>query len=211
MFEFGCSDSSATRTGQPDSASTSEVSKVAKKPAAPALTLNENDLPQDAQDESTEETESGVLGKASKLFEKAKSKTGESASGASQWVQDKIGGAADAGSQTADDTWKWANETFDSLKAQGLTTATDTSEWLGQDWNNMESWQYKVITLAGTDEELTEQLNAIGKNGWECFNTEAKNEGTFRFYLKKPTFSYLRQLPFKDVIKLVPMMNNGDK
>ncbi len=165
-----------------------------------------------SQEESKQETEpeKSILGTASQLFEQAKSKSGETAFGATAWVQDKLNGAAEAGSQSADDSMKWANETYESLKAQGLTTAQSTSEWLGQDYDNMESWEYKVITLPGSDEELALKLNEFGKQGWNCFNTESRNEGV-RFYLKKQTFSYMRHLPFKDIIKLVPMMGSEEK
>lgn len=211
MLSSGCADSNAEKTPvQPAAkdppAATSNVAAAIYVPLATAA----NDDPQDVEHETTDKPASGVLGTASKIIEKAKSKGGSTASGASKWVQDKISGATEAGNQTADDTLQWANQTYDSLKSQGLTTAKSTSEWLGQDWSNMESWEYKVITLAGTDDELAEQLNAFGKQGWECFNTQPKGEIT-RFYLKKPTFSYLRQLPFKDVIKLIPMMNSGEK
>jgi hypothetical protein len=160
--------------------------------------------------EQAQESDDSVLKQASDLFEKAKSKGGSTASGASRWVQDKFGDAATASGQTADESWQWATETFESLKSQGLTTAGSTSEWLGQDWSNMESWQYKVTTLTGAEEELESQLNEFGKQGWECFNIEQLNDET-RFFFKKPSFSYLRHLPFKDFIKLVPLMTNGDK
>jgi hypothetical protein len=157
-----------------------------------------------------QEPESGVLGKAGELLKKATAQGGQTAKGAGQWVQEQLGGAADAGGKTAEETWAWANETFEMLKAKGLTTASNTSEWLGQDWSNMESWEYKIVTLGDTDEGLTNTLNELGKLGWECFETETRLDGT-RFFFKKPTFSYLRQMPFKDLIKLAPLMNNGEK
>ena len=211
MLDSGCADSNAAKPPTPPAekespAANSNVTTINNAPPAPV----ENDDPQEGQEETKQEPESGVLGTAGKLLEQAKSKSGSTAAGASKWVQDKLSGAAEAGNDTVDDTWEWANDTYDSLKSQGLTTAKSTSEWLGQDWNNMESWEYKVVTLGGTDDELAGELNALGKQGWECFHTEAKTPG-IRFYLKKPTFSYLRQLPFKDVIKLVPLMNNGEK
>ena len=162
------------------------------------------------QNESQETEEDGVLGRAARIFNKAKSKSGDTASDASQWVQEKLSGAADAGGQTADDTLKWANETFESLKSNGLTSAKNTSEWLGQDYTNMYYWEYKVITIGGRDEQLAAKLNEFGKLGWNCFNVETTTSGT-RFYFKKQTFSYMRHLPFKDIIKLVPAMGSEQK
>lgn len=161
-----------------------------------------------AEQESIQE--SGMLDKASDLLKQATAKGGETARGAGKWVQDTLGSAADAGERTAEETLDWANQTFETLKSQGLTTANDTSQWLTQDWNNMESWEYKVLTLGETDDGLTKKLNALGKQGWECFETEHRSDGT-RFFFKKPTFSYLRHLPFRDLIKLAPLMNNDPK
>jgi hypothetical protein len=163
--------------------------------------------PDEAETDSPEPD--GVLGKAKTLFEAAKSQSGSTASGAGKWVQYTLNGATKSGGQTADDTMNWANETFQSLKSQGLTTANDTSEWLGQDFNNMESWEYKIVTSTGNDDEVSELLNQLGTQGWECFSTEHLAPGT-RLFMKKPTHSYLRQLPFKDLIKLVPLMGGNN-
>ena len=222
---IGCNDAPSSVLGGPEVVVGSETESsngnahpIIEQPEIPSVPTQDQDTNHSnavvsddlmEQDEDAQETEEGVLGKATRLFNKAKSKSGDTASGASKWVQDKFNGAADAGSQTADDTMKWANDTFESLKSQGLTTAKSTSEWLGQDYTNMDSWEYKVITLDGTDEELAAKLNEFGKLGWDCFNTEAKSTGT-RFYFKKQTFSYMRHLPFKDIIKLVPAMVTGE-
>ena len=148
-----------------------------------------------------EEQEDSFLKKAGDALEKATS----SGSEAGQWVQEKLGGAAESSGQTAEDTLKWASETFESLRSQGLTTANDTGQWLTQDFNAMESWQYKVITLGElSDEDATAKLNELGSEGWECIQTDGS-----RFFFKKPGHSYLRRLPFKDIIRLVPLMNQG--
>lgn len=155
--------------------------------------------------------DNSVLTKAGKLVGDAASKSVKSASEAGQWVQNTLGDATKTGTQSAADTWEWANETFESLKSQGLTTAQSTSQWLGQDWKNMESWQYQIVILDGEPTEVARKLNELGEQGWECFEVTDLTETSTKFYMKKPTFSYLRQLPFKDVIKLVPLMNAGEK
>lgn len=152
-----------------------------------------------------------VLSKAGKMVGDAASKSVKSASDAGQWVQETLGDATKTGTKSASDTWEWANETFESLKAQGLTSAQSTSQWLGQDWKNMESWQYQIVILDGEPADVAKKLNELGEQGWECFEVTDLTSTSTKFYLKKPTFSYLRQLPFKDVIKLVPLMNAGEK
>ena len=156
------------------------------------------------------EAKEGMLKKAGDLFDRAKSTTGSTAQGAKDWMQDKIGGAADASSAATEDTIKWATDTFESLKSQGLTTASDTSEWLQQDWKNMESWEYQIVSMdEKTDAEKTDELNKLGKNGWECYHV---SDGQVeKFYVKKRRESYLRHLPFKDFIKLVPLLQQANQ
>ena len=152
-----------------------------------------------------------VFSQAGKMVGDAATKSVKSASDAGQWVQETLGDATKSGTQSAADTWDWANETFESLKSQGLTSAQSTSQWLGQDWKNMESWQYQIVVLDGEPAEVAKKLNELGEQGWECFEVTDLTSTSTKFYMKKPTFSYLRQLPFKDVIKLVPLMNTGEK
>ena len=162
-------------------------------------------------DEQSEEGDDSVFSQAGKIVGDAASKSVSSASEAGKWVQETLGDATKSGTQSAADTWEWANETFESLKSQGLTSAQSTSQWLGQDWKNMESWQYQIVVLDGEPTEVAQKLNELGEQGWECFDVNELTSTSTKFYFKKPTFSYLRQLPFKDVIKLVPLMNAGEK
>ncbi|MFK7767929.1 MAG: hypothetical protein AB8B55_11965 [Mariniblastus sp.] len=171
--------------------------------AASESAVKQNPKPAETTTAEQAPEEKSMLDQASDIFGKAATTSGETASGASKWVQDKIGSVAEAGSQASDDSMKWANETFESLKKQGLTTASDTGEWLTQDWRNMESWEYEVKDYSNADPEmLVKELNAMGKRGWDCFSVQ----GT-RHYFKKPTHSYLRQLPFKDMLRLIPLMD----
>lgn len=152
--------------------------------------------------------EPSVTQKASELFEKAKSTGNSTVRGAGKWMQDTLDNAVDSTNSTAEDSMKWANDTYESLKKQGLTSANSTSEWLSQDWNNMDAWQYKVISIGPLDDdELTQQLNGLGSSGWECFHIETGQ--STRMFFKKPSESYLRRLPFRDLIKLAPLLDQG--
>jgi len=147
----------------------------------------------------------GMLEAAGDFLKKAKSGTGATAMGAKDWVQKKIGDAATASSESAGDAMGWANDTFESLKESGLTNAENTSQWLSQDWKNMQSWEYKTIVLKATGEgSADDQLNQMGAQGWECFHVDSRT-----FYFKKPADSYLRHLPFRDVIKLIPILQQA--
>lgn len=208
MVSLGCSDSETAALDGTAAVASTDGSYLTgtTNTQSPTSTIetesNEKSVQQenDGAQESEESEEGGVLKKAGDLFGKAASSSGA----AKDWVQDKLGGAAGASGQAADDSMKWANDTFQSLKDKGLTTASDTSEWLSQDWKNSQCWQYKIVTLAGENDVMTEELNKLGKDGWDCFHTEGG-----RFFFKKPTESYLRELPFKDFIKLVPLLHKA--
>ncbi len=176
--------------------------------STPAQTLTETKLQVEAAEERSSvapETDQGLLKTAGDFFQKARSGTGATAIGAKDWVQKKIGDATTASGESANDALTWANDTFDSLKESGLTSAENTSQWLSQDWKNMQSWEYKTVVLEMTEgESADDQLNQMGAQGWECFHVDS---GTF--YFKKPADSYLRSLPFRDVIKLIPLLNQA--
>ena len=183
---------------------------VASNPASPmpAQVLTETklqvEIPQEPSSVAPVEGK-GMLEAAGDFLKKAKSGTGATAMGAKDWVQKKIGDAATASGESASDAMGWANDTFESLKESGLTNAENTSQWLTQDWKNMQSWEYKSMVLEVTgDVSADDQLNRLGAQGWECFHVDS---GTF--YFKKPADSYLRHLPFRDVIKLVPLLQQA--
>ena len=146
----------------------------------------------------------GLMETAGDLFSRAKSAKGPTAQGAKDWVQQKIGDAATASGDSAGDAIGWANDTFESLRNSGLTNAENTSQWLKQDWKNMQSWQYKTLSLNDAEGSADDQLNRLGAQGWECFHVDSRT-----FYFKKPADSYLRQLPLRDVMKLIPLLQQA--
>ena len=134
----------------------------------------------------------------------------DSAAAATQWASGRIGDAADTSSQAASDAMSWAGSTFNSLKEQGLTTATDTSQWLRDDWKNMGGWEYKVVNLAG-GETMEAKLNELGGQHWECFFVQPGTDtSAATFYFKKPSKSFLKDLPMRDALLLLPFMNKSD-
>lgn len=148
--------------------------------------------------------DSSLMGKAKNFMKKAQSAGSNSVQSATGWVQDQMGNAQNR----TNDAMDWANETFQSLKAQGLTSAESTSDWLISDWKNMESWEYEVVSMgdATGSETLKSKLNELGKQGWECFHVSVDGK-TMMF--KRARESYLRRLPFKDLLRLAPLLNQG--
>ena len=131
-----------------------------------------------------------------------------------QKAKNMISDASDATSQTADDTMDWVNEMYKSLSDRGLTSANNAGDWVAQDWNAINAWEYKVVNvdhkqIAENPEVLSEQLNENGKHRWECFHVSDVNSGTI-FYMKRQKKSYLRNIPLKDMMKLIPLLDNDD-
>ncbi len=204
----GCSDTSIVNefdTGPSSVASQeSHVSDLGPTPVAfvaAAKQIQESgDLPEPVQQEP-----SGLMGQASKLLSGAKEVGGQQVAETGKWLKGTWDGATDTTGSAVEGSLGWANQTFKSLKDQGLTTASSTGQWLSEDWQNMESWQYKVLAADSVPAvELEDKLNELGKQGWECFSIDDQ-----RMIFKKASESYLRRLPFKDILRLAPLLNQG--
>ncbi len=153
---------------------------------------------------------SDVLEQASDLLGKAKDPGGISVSKAADWLQSQLDGAAETGSSTAEGTLGWATEMYQSLKEQGLTTAGSTREWVADDWKNMGAWEYKVFEMEGLGPmEIEKKLTELGKQRWECFHVMTLS-GNTRMFFKRPAKSYLKNVPLKDMMRLIPLLDNGN-
>ena len=161
--------------------------------------------------EQSDETEDdgGLLGRAKSLLKDAADSGSKEAGAAQKWMSDKFGDATDSGSQIADDAAKWASEAFESLRDKGLTTADSASDWVTEDIRNMNALKYKIVKISMDDLEAVEdQLNDLGKLRWDCFHAVAKDGETILFF-KKERRSILKNIPLKDMLKLVPLMGDG--
>ena len=77
---------------------------------------------------------------------------------------------------------------------------------MSDDWKNMESWQYKVLATDSVPaEQLEKKLNELGRQGWDCFSVDDR-----RMIFKKRSESYLRRLPFKDILRLAPLLKQAN-
>ena len=180
----------------------------ANEPAAPANGLAVVEPQQETQE--TKQEDDSISGKVANLLGQAKEKT-PSLDDMKKMLSD----AGDATGQTADDTMKWVNEMYDSLSKQGLTHAKDAQTWVAEDWNAINAWEYKVVSvdskqIASNPEVLEEKLNEAGKQRWECFHVSDGIGGTM-FYMKRQKKSYLKNVPLKDMLKLIPLLDGGEQ
>ncbi|MEM7455883.1 MAG: hypothetical protein AAF456_16130 [Planctomycetota bacterium] len=126
-----------------------------------------------------------------------------------EWMMNKLRDARDAGGETIDGTSQWATDTFERLRDNGLTTAENATDWVTQDFNNMWAWEYRVVSGDTDPEAMEVQLNELGQSGWECFHVQTDENGAPVFYFKKHKRSYLKSIPMKDLLRLLPV-GGGD-
>ena len=182
---------------------------AAAKPVPPVV-LDEQTVVQDADDKATQhDDKQGTLIKARDLLRQADKSSG----GVTKWLGDRLQDATDGGQDAASGSLEWANRTFESLKKQGLTTAGSAQEWVLEDYTSMGAWEYKVVKMLPADlvDETEAELNKLGAKRWECFNVVAPTppQTHYLYYFKREKKSYLKSLPLKDLMRLVPLMG-GD-
>ena len=123
------------------------------------------------------------------------------------------GGAAAAEPEPAspeqEGIWAEIQRLYERAKAAGETVPEDAVDWVQQDLARYGDWEYRVVELPSSERALAEtELNDLGKERWDCFWVEARGSRT-RFYFKRPSRSYLRNLPLSDLMKVVPTTDGG--
>lgn len=212
LLLFGCSDSgTVAESDKSQSNAATELSNAAEPGATPVMLNTETELTEQNVEQTgklpaaPQQESSGLMDKAGKLLNGAKQASGQGVAETGKWLKGTWDGATDTTGNAVEGSLDWANQTFKTLKDQGLTTASSTGQWLSEDWQNMESWQYKVLATSSVPaEQLEDKLNELGKQGWECFSIDDQ-----RMIFKKASESYLRRLPFKDILRLAPLLNQG--
>ena len=178
-------------------------------PAPAAAPVEVTQEPQ-GDDELTED-DATILAQAAQIIDRAKESGSSQAEVAGEWLSETMQDVSESTSQAADHTGEWATETFEYLKEQGMTTASSTHEWLAEDIQNMGAWHYKVVVLDLNQPtaETEQALNELGKERWECFHVLSSSDGQTTMFFKKGRRSYLKSIPFKDAMRLLPLLGSG--
>lgn len=137
--------------------------------------------------------------------------------GVTNWIGDRLKQAANGGnnaaaaaSDAADGTAEWANDVYKQLKDRGLTTANSAGQWVTEDYQSLGDWEYKIIKLDSDQsvEQSEKELNELGRSRWECFQVTAASGNAHYYFFKRPKKSYLKNIPLRDMLKLVPLIDN---
>lgn len=98
-------------------------------------------------------------------------------------------------------------ELYKKAIESGEKVPDSVTEWVKQDINAIGDWEYRILDTAEVDaEKLTEELNKIGDERWECFWVE-ETEGGKRFYFKKAKWSYMRNAG--GLVRFIPIPTGG--
>jgi len=93
---------------------------------------------------------------------------------------------------------------YESIKKSGKQWSQNATEWIKKDIKKAGTWEYKIVTTKLNDLQMLEkELNELGLNRWEFFWVEREQDKIIMFF-KKTRTSYIRSIPAKEMLKLVP-------
>lgn len=76
--------------------------------------------------------------------------------------------------------------------------------WAQEDIENLGDWEYRIVEIDERDDaDIEAALNALGNERWEVYWV-ADRDGRPKFYLKRPTLSYLSRVPLSTLFRMLP-------
>ncbi len=97
--------------------------------------------------------------------------------------------------------WEQAKELYEKARESGEKVPENIKEWIKEDIKKIGTWEYKIV-LIDSKRSIEKELNELGKERWECFWIERKENG-FSLFLKRPVKNYLKAIPAKHLLKLI--------
>ncbi len=98
---------------------------------------------------------------------------------------------------------------YTQAKETGEEVPANAYEWAKGDLEAAGDWEYKVIRLASDSATETEAvLNRWGEDGWQCFWVQTQENGIVLFF-KRQRVSQIRNLPFAEMLRLLPILGDG--
>ncbi len=139
-------------------------------------------------------------------YQQAKDAGLTTANSAGHWLSEQYDGATRSASSATNSATRWVSGMYGEAVKAGDTTARSATEWVSEDVGKIGTWQYRVVKVEVAKVEA--KLNEMGAQRWECFSVNWEGMPTLVF--KRRHRSYLQQLPAKDLLKLIPMLQGGD-
>ena len=165
---------------------------------------------EDLANPATEQAEITFLGTLQQYYEQAKDAGTTTANSAGQWLGEQYEYATGGASKAANNTTGWLTKQYNNAVAAGETSATSAKDWVADDLGKIGTWQYKVMRLPAASRRLEIEMNKLGNQRWECFSVREVDSVYVVAYFKRPHRSYLKQLPAKDLLKLFPLLQDGN-
>jgi hypothetical protein len=76
-------------------------------------------------------------------------------------------------------------------------------ERVQEDIENLGDWEYLIVEIPnGPAEEQEQQLNELGNERWEVYWVQPAANNV-RFYLKRPSISYLSRVPLSTLMRVI--------
>ncbi len=76
--------------------------------------------------------------------------------------------------------------------------------WAQEDIENLGDWEYRIVEIdEREDSGIETALNALGNERWEVYWVQDGNGGA-KFYLKRPSLSYLSRVPLSTLLRIFP-------
>jgi hypothetical protein len=92
---------------------------------------------------------------------------------------------------------------YQSLAGLLETGSDEAVDRVQGDIENLGDWEYRIVELEDTGTEaLEDELNALGNERWETYWVEPTRDG-IRFYLKRPSVSYLSRVPLSTLLRML--------
>jgi hypothetical protein len=106
--------------------------------------------------------------------------------------------------------WEKVETLYEKAKEAGEEVPSSVYQWAKEDLQAIGDVEYRIFTIPGgsSDEKLTETMNELGRERWDCFWVEPRGGG-HRLWLKRGTRSYLKAIPYSDLMKMVPTGDGG--
>ncbi len=124
-----------------------------------------------------------VVDQAKNLYEKTREKGEELLKSGTNSVQEVI------------------RDLYEKAKEAGEQVPTNVVEWTKKDIKSIGAWEYRIEELDPADSKaLEKRLNEFGADRWEVFWVDRSGPKAV-FYMKKSGRSYLRNIPFGQLIK----------